>query len=52
LLNEPTAGGVVFWRLFWRKKASPPRLCGHHYNKPLDRVVTVLSAIAPLRWVE
>jgi hypothetical protein len=40
LLNEPTAGGVVFWRLFWRKKASPPRLCGHHYNKPLDRVVT------------
>jgi len=52
LLNEPTAGGVVFWRLFWREKASPPRLCGHHYNKPLDRVVTVLSAIAPLRWVE
>jgi len=40
LLNEPAAGGVVFRGLFWREKASPPRLCGHHYNKPLDRVVT------------
>ena len=40
LLFDDVLWGVAFRGLFWREKASPPRLCGHHYDKRLDRLAT------------
>jgi hypothetical protein len=44
--NGLTGDGVLRG-LFWRAKASPACLCGHHYDKPLDRVVTPTDDHAP-----